>query len=457
MKPSDALRRLPSLDHLLHSPAADPLLQYAGHGMVVYALREVLEHSRQEILKHGAPLPGDDALLASAHDLLNKWLTPSLVPVINASGIILHTNLGRAPLSAAALEAMLDSGQGYSNLEFDLATGKRGSRLVHAEAMLKRLLGVEAALVVNNNAGAVLLTLSALARGKKVAISRAQLVEIGGGFRVPDVMRQSGAHLVEVGTTNRVHLRDYEEAIQGGVELVLCAHASNFKIVGFTTEPSLSEIASTAHAHGLFLVHDIGSGALLDTARFGLAHEPMVQEALADGADLVCFSGDKLLGGPQAGIVVGKADLVAKLKKHPLARALRADKTCLAGLQATLLAYLRGSAESDIPVWRMISIDFKDVRARADAWRQALGIGQVIEGLSMVGGGSLPGESLPSALLALDVPSADKFMAHLRAQTPPVVARVEAGQVLLDARTVMPEDDELLINIIKSLTQGKQA
>ncbi len=455
MKTSDTLRGLPSVDRLLQHPATKPLLGIGGHQLVVQALREVLDGTRAQLSTHANSIPDDETLIALAKKLIQGWLKPSLVPVINATGIILHTNLGRAPLSADALRAVEQAAQGYSNLEFDLAVGKRGSRLVHSEALLKRLLQVESAMVVNNNAGAVLLVLSALARAKQVAISRSQLVEIGGGFRVPDVMRQSGARLIEIGTTNRVHLQDYQNAVDEGASLILCAHSSNFKIIGFTAEPAMSEIASAAHARGLPLVYDIGSGALLDTARFGLAHEPTVQEALADGTDLVCFSGDKLLGGPQAGIIVGRANLLEKIKRHPLARALRADKLCLAALQATLLAYMRGNAENEIPVWRMIGADLVSLQTRAQNWKQALGIGEVVSGFSMVGGGSLPEESLPSALLALDVRSAKKFLAGLRTQNQPIIARVDADRVLFDPRTVLPEQDELFISILIKLIEKR--
>ena len=364
-------------------------------------------------------LPDTDELLETARQMLDGWTAPTLVPVINATGVILHTNLGRAPLSPAALEAMQAAAQGYSNLEYDLEGGKRGSRLVHAEELLKRLTGAEAALVVNNNAAAVLLALTALARRRSVVIGRSQLVEIGGGFRVPDVMKQSGAKLVEVGTTNRVHIADYEQAIaEGSVALVLRAHRSNFHISGFTSDPTLGEMAAAAHQAGIPLVDDLGSGTLLDTARYGLGHEPMVQESLAAGADLVCFSGDKLLGGPQAGIIVGRAELVMRLKKHPLARAIRADKLCLAALSATLLHYLKDEAEREIPIWRMIAAPAEAVRQRAQAWQAALGQGEVLPSQSTVGGGSLPGETLPTFVLALTVPHPNRFLARLREPHP---------------------------------------
>jgi L-seryl-tRNA(Ser) seleniumtransferase len=363
--------------------------------------------------------------------------------------VILHTNLGRAPLSKATIAAMQAVSLGYSNLEYDLEAGKRGSRLIHAESVLQKLTGAEAAVVVNNNASAVMLALAALSKGKRAIIARSQLVEIGGGFRVPDVMKQSGAKLVEVGTTNRVHLRDYEEALSEPTGVVMRAHRSNFKIVGFTAEPELKEIVDAAHIAGVVVLDDLGSGSFLDTAKYGLAHEPTVGESLAAGVDVVCFSGDKLLGGPQAGIIVGRKDLIAKIKKHPLARAVRADKVALAGITATLLHYLKDEAEREIPVWRMISMEREQVRVRAEAWREALGQGEVAESESTVGGGSLPGESMKTWALALEVRSPDKFMAKLRASRPPIIARTENDRVLLDPRTVLVEQDKDLLNILK--------
>jgi L-seryl-tRNA(Ser) seleniumtransferase len=335
--------------------------------------------------------------------------------------------------------------RGYSTLEYDLAKGERGSRAAHAEELLVRLTGAEAALVVNNNAAAVLLCLTALARGKGVLISRSQLVEIGGGFRVPDVMKQSGARLVEVGTTNRTHLDDYQNALDARTALLLRAHHSNFKIVGFTAEPTLEALCTL----GLPVVDDLGSGALLDTTTFGLAHEPMVQESLRAGAALVTFSGDKLLGGPQAGLVVGRKELVARLKKHPLARAVRADKLCLAALTATLLHYLRDEAVREIPVWRMIAMPLAEIEARARHWVAELGAGSVVAGESAIGGGSLPGETLPTRLVALPARAPGVFAARLRETDPPVIARVAEGRVVLDPRTVAPEDEPALLEAVR--------
>jgi L-seryl-tRNA(Ser) seleniumtransferase len=384
---------------------------------------------------------------------LETWMAPTLQPVINATGVILHTNLGRAPLSRAAAQAVQAVTMNYSTLEYDLEKGQRGSRLVHAEALLRRLTGSEAALVVNNNAAALLLALTALARRRAVVIARSQLVEIGGGFRVPDVMKQSGARLVEVGATNRVHLSDYEGTSQESPALFLHAHRSNFRIVGFTSEPSLAEIAAAAHRAGIPLIDDLGSGSLLDTARFGLTHEPTVQESLQAGADLVCFSGDKLLGGPQAGILIGRADLVAKLRKHPLARALRADKLCLAGLTATLQHYLKDEAEREIPIWRMIAAPLDQIQTRVRRWCETLGQGEVIPGESTVGGGSLPGETLPTALLAFSAGNPQRFLTRLRQTTPPIVARAQDGRVVFDPRTVLEEQEDTLLVTLSSILQ----
>ena len=433
---TNPLRNLPSVDSLLQTPHLAGVVSAYGRPLVVDAIRFVLDGVRAQAAS-GVDLPSNESILARVDACLAAWTRPSLQPVINATGVILHTNLGRAPLSRAASEAMQAAALGYSTLEFDLTTGKRGSRAVHAEELLKRLLGVEAALVVNNNAAAVLLVLSALAKGRQVAISRTQLVEIGGSFRVPDVMKQSGAKLAEVGATNKVRLRDYEEAIREGAMMVLRAHRSNFKIIGFTEEPELSKIADLAHKHELPFVDDLGSGALLDTAKYGLGHEPTVQESLAAGADIVCFSGDKLLGGPQAGIIVGKKELLDKIKKHPLARAVRADKLCLAALSATLLHYLKDEAEREIPVVRMMSHTAGQVKVRAEAWRNAVGQGDVMESESTVGGGSLPEESMPTFVLSLQVKSPDKFLSKLREANPPVIARTENDNVLLDPSSVM--------------------
>ena len=350
--------------------------------------------------------------------------------------------------------AMTEAGRGYSNLEFNLETGKRGVRWIHAEAALIALTGAEAALIVNNNAAAVLLVLCALAARKRVVIARSQLVEIGGGFRMPEVMKQSGAHLVEVGTTNKVRVADYEAELSNAA-LVMHAHRSNFKMIGFTEEPELADIVRMAHQADVIVADDLGSGALLDTSRYGLVHEPTVQESRAAGCDVVCFSGDKLLGGPQAGIIVGKAEVIGRLRQHPMARAVRADKTCLAGVAATLIHYLRDEAESQIPVWQMISMSVEAVRRRAGEWVESLGTGEVEESRSTLGGGSLPGETMPTGVLSIRVESPDRLLRRLRDGDPPIIARAEKGRVLLDPRTVPAEVDSVVVrNLRKALSES---
>ena len=377
------LRNLPAVDHILSWSNVAALMHLYGRPLVVDAVRATLADIRSSY-QSGNPLPTEEQIVGQIHQILTNWLKPTLHAVINASGVILHTNLGRAPLSRAALTAIQTTAGSYSTLEFNLESGKRGSRTVHAEKLITRLTGAPAALVVNNNAAAVLLALSALARRRRAIISRTQLVEIGGGFRIPEVMAQSGARLVEVGTTNRVHLADYETALAEPAALVVRAHHSNFRIVGFTTEPDFADLVTLAHRFNVPVLDDLGSGALLDTARYGISHEPMVQESLAAGADVVCFSGDKLLGGPQAGILVGKADLLNKIKKHPLARAVRADKLQLAALAATLEHYLKDEAEREIPIWRMISASAEAVQARACAWQEQLGSGETVPVVSTI-------------------------------------------------------------------------
>ncbi len=449
------LRSLPSVEQILQTETAAHLIARFGRPLTLDAIRFVLDDTRARF-KSGliTALPLIDMLLAQAESQLTAWTKPTLLPVINASGVILHTNLGRAPLSDGTIRAMDIVSRGYSTLEYDIELGQRGSRLIHAESLLQKLTGAEAAVVVNNNASAVLLVLSALANRKRVVISRSQLVEIGGGFRVPDVMKQSGARLVEVGTTNKVHISDYEEAFIESTGLVMRAHRSNFKLIGFTEEPELNEIAETAHGFGVPVVDDLGSGALYDTAKYGLAHEPTVQESLQAGADIVCFSGDKLLGGPQAGIIVGKLGLIAKIRKHPLARAVRADKACLAGLSATLLHYLKDEAEREVPIVKMMSLTLKQVKGRAEAWAVELGHGKVVEGESTVGGGSLPGESMPTFLLSLEVKSVERFLRGLRKNHPPIIARTENDKILLDPRTVLPEQEGALLVGLKNLLKN---
>jgi L-seryl-tRNA(Ser) seleniumtransferase len=453
----DELRKLPSVDKILQQEAMVSLVNMHGHQMVTEVIRAELNFARQQVLD-GHHAPGEDKLVQHIVAQLSASLRPSLQPLINATGVIIHTNLGRALLSARAQAAMTQAASAYSNLEYDLDAGKRGSRYVHAANLLCRLTGAEDAVVVNNNAGAVILALTALAKNKDVIISRSQLVEIGGGFRIPDIMAQSGAKLVEVGTTNRTYVSDYERAInpeQTG--LLLAVHHSNYQLVGFTAQPSFPELVELARRYDLPLMEDLGSGTLLDTLPYGLTHEPTIQESLVAGVDLVTASGDKLLGGPQSGLILGKANLIARLKKHPLIRALRVDKITLAALQATLLAYLEGRAEDEIPVWRMIAADTRQLSRRAYKWRgafqreAALASMQmaVVDSASTVGGGSLPGQTLPSKALALSVGSADALAEKLRHSDPPVIGRIENDQLLFDPRTVLPEQDQIFISVLK--------
>jgi L-seryl-tRNA(Ser) seleniumtransferase len=410
------LRDLPSVDELARG-LEDPL--------AIEAARTVIERAREEI-RAGAD-PGD--LAARLHEELHAVRTPSLRRVLNATGVIVHTNLGRAPLAEEAIAQVVETARGYSNLELDLREGVRGSRQDHVAAILRRLTEAESALVVNNNAAAVLLALAALAEGREVIVSRGELIEIGDGFRIPDVLARSGARLVEVGTTNRTRAKDYEKAIGPETAMLLRVHQSNFRVVGFTELPRLDELAAVARRHGLPLVDDQGSGALAD-----LTGEPSAKESLAAGADLVCFSGDKLLGGPQAGIVVGRADLVERLRRHPLQRALRADKLTLAALEGTLRVYL--DAPERIPVLRMLGQDGATVQARAERLAALVG-GTVEETVGRVGGGALPLAELPSFACAVE----DSLAASLRTGAPPVVGIVRDGKLLLDCLTLA--DDEI--------------
>jgi len=442
------LRQLPSIDQFINTEAMTGCISRYGRPLTIESIRLVLNKIRSQYTP-GDSIPSEIDLTSMIVEQLETWTALTLREVINATGVIIHTNLGRAPISDSALQAIKETARAYSSLEFDIEKGQRGSRSIHVEDYLKQLTGAEAALVVNNNAAAVLLILSALSNRRKVVIARSQLVEIGGGFRIPDVMKQSGAKLFEIGTTNRVHLHDYQKAIEDeSIKLIMRAHRSNFQIVGFTSEPALEDIVTVAHQANIPVVDDLGSGTLLDTSEFGLGHEPMVQESLASGVDLVCFSGDKLLGGPQAGIILGKTNLIRKLKKHPLARAVRADKLCLSALSATLLHYLKSEALAEIPVWIMISQPLDAIHRRALEWIKYLDQGKVIEGKSTVGGGSLPGETLPTWLVAFKVPQVNKLLANLRKSEPPIIARLEDDHLVLDPRTVLIHQEEtLLINL----------
>jgi L-seryl-tRNA(Ser) seleniumtransferase len=450
---TDLRRHLPAVDALLAEPDVAGLVAAHPRSLVVRAVRETVEAARAG--GGGAPPEGwSAAVLARVHRLA----TPSLGPVINATGVVLHTNLGRAPLARAAIAAMTRIAAGYSNLEYDVARGARGSRHALCRDLLVELTGAEDALVVNNAAGAILVALSALARGGEAIVSRGELVEIGGAFRIPDVMARSGATLVEVGTTNRTHLRDYEAAVRGETRLLLKVHRSNFQVTGFTAEVAAQEIAGVARARGAASLYDLGSGLLLDLAAWGLAGEPRVQEALASGVDLVAFSGDKLLGGPQAGIVLGTRAAIELCRKDPLARAVRSDKFTLAGLEATLALYRDPErARAEIPVLRMLTEDIAQLERRAEALRRGVGLGaDVIEGASEVGGGSFPGVELRTWLVRVSSRqlTPDALAARLRQHDPPIVARIAADRVVLDPRTISADEVPTVAAAVRAALDG---
>jgi L-seryl-tRNA(Ser) seleniumtransferase len=427
------LRDLPSVDELART-SNDPL--------AVEAARIVLARAREEI--QAGSDPGD--LQARVADELGAARSPRLRRALNATGVIVHTNLGRAPLAEAALDRVREVGRGYSNLEYDLSAGTRGSRQDHVAGILRRLTGAEAALVVNNNAAAVLLALAALAEGRDVLVSRGELIEIGDGFRIPDVLARSGARLVEVGTTNRTRAADYEQAIGAETAVLLRVHQSNFRLVGFTELPSVADLAKVAQRHGLPLVDDLGSGALRPSNTVLLSEEPSVRESLEAGADLVCFSGDKLLGGPQAGIVVGRTELVERLRRHPLQRAVRADKLTLAALEGTLALYLEPErALREVPVLGMALEDVNAVRARAQRLAELTG-GEVEESVGRVGGGALPLAELPNFACAVE----EELAAPLRAGDPPVIGVVRDGRLLLDCRTLSDAEAEEVAAAVKT-------
>ena len=435
--PQNTFRSLPSVDRLLGALAGPR----SSSAYATAAARATLESARDRV-RRGEPAPELAELVEQIQVAIREMGEPPLRRVINATGVILQTNLGRAPLSERALAAVAREAAGYSNLEFDLESGGRGSRHDLLRALLRDVTNAEDAIVVNNNAAALLMVLQVFASDREVIVSRGQAVEIGGGFRIPDVLRQSGARLVEVGTTNRTYVRDYEAAITTETAAVLRVHTSNFKVVGFTAEAQLEELAGLARERGILAIDDLGSGCLLDTEPFGIAHEPTVQESLAAGMDLALFSGDKLLGGPQCGIIAGQAELIAKLRTHPLARALRVDKLTIVALAATLQSYREGRATAEIPVWRMVTAPLPALKRRAARWaRLGEGHGTLVASRSMVGGGSLPGEGLDTWCAGFSGPGLEEVSHKLRTGKPGIIGRIENGLLLLDVRTVDPRDD----------------
>ncbi|MDE2060121.1 MAG: L-seryl-tRNA(Sec) selenium transferase [candidate division NC10 bacterium] len=460
------LRQLPSVDELLQEPSIRETAQTLPRWAVVEAIREVLERRRRSIAtgQSGAitaDLPSRTMLVAEAQRIALRLNRPALRRLINATGVVIHTNLGRAPLAEVAVERVVEVARGYSNLEYDLERGDRGSRQDHVERLLRRLTGAEAALAVNNNAAAVLLAINTLAEGKEVIVSRGELVEIGDSFRIPDIMRRAGGILREVGTTNRTYLRDYEEAVGAASAIILKVHTSNFRIQGFANQVPVAELAGLGEKTDLPVVEDVGSGALVDLSQFGLSKEPMPSESIRTGADLVTFSGDKLLGGPQAGLIVGKRLLVEKLRRNPLARAVRIDKLSLAALEATLCLYLdEGRAFAHVPVLRALVMPLQEIDRRARHLRDriaALTSGHlevsIIEGTSEVGGGALPLEAIPTRLVAVRGVhlTASVLEGRLRRTDPPVMIRIKDDRIVLDPRTVSEDDLDTLANLVVSV------
>ncbi len=448
---TDQRRQLPSVDRLMHQAAVQELLHLAPRGAVVAAVRESLEAARTR--RAGPPDDWEEDI----RERLARGTGAELRPVLNATGVVLHTNLGRAPLAEAAVDAMLSVARGYSNLELDLSSGTRGSRSDHCRTLLRRVTGAEDGLVVNNAAGALLLSLNALAEGRNVLISRGELIEIGGSFRIPDIMAKSGARLREVGTTNRTHLHDYERALDTDVAAILTVHRSNFEQRGFVASPEPEKLAELAARAGVPFIYDIGSGLIPDLSRWGLAGEPRVSEALAAGADLALFSGDKLLGGPQAGCIVGRRELVARCRENPIARAVRADKLTLAGLAATLSLYQDDDAAvQSIPVLAMLTLGADDLLQRATRLASVCPAAvhpSTMPGESAVGGGAFPGVVLATTLVALDAGplGPDGLALRLRLGPPSIVARVSGNRVLLDPRT-LPENS--FFTVAKAIEQA---
>ena len=467
---NDLLRVLPSVDRMLSSPAALIFAREVGRDRVRDLLRDIIEELRAEIstgasaesvvdlARSGERSPDDLAKEIDRRLMVRvaELTRPSLRKVVNATGVIIHTNLGRAPLANAAIEEIARVASGYSNLEYDIEAGSRGRRDVHCQKLIARLAGAEDAAVVNNNAAAVLLVLNSLAQGGEVIVSRGELIEIGGSFRIPDVMEKSGAVLREVGTTNRTRIRDYQNAVNDRTRLILRIHPSNYRIVGFTERPTLNEIAELAVDTGIPAFEDLGSGCLTDLSRYGVTGEPVVADSIAAGIPIVSFSGDKLLGGPQAGIIAGKRALISKVRENPLMRALRVDKMTYSALEATLRVYQRGAAETEVPVIRALAATQTELSVRALGFAEQVvrlrGLNVSVQpGFSVVGGGSAPGIELPTTLVAVGdaTQTASAIEARLRQNGVPIITRVENGCVLIDLRTVLPEEESIIIEALE--------
>jgi L-seryl-tRNA(Ser) seleniumtransferase len=457
------LRIIPSVDRMLEWSEVLQLISISSRPFVLALLRKALTNIRQEladgIVEESVTSDIRERILSQVCQEFRLFTQPSLRKTINATGVLLHTNFGRAPLSHEALVQLTDIGGHYSNLEFDLDRATRGKRDVHVDRLLQQILGCQRAIVVNNNAAAIFLTLNTMAEKGEVLISRGELIEIGDSFRIPDILRKSGALLREVGTTNRTKVSDYQDAINESTRLILRVHPSNFRMVGFTSRPSLSELVGLSQASSIPLVEDLGSGCLIDLKRFGIDDEPNPSSNIQAGVHVICFSGDKLLGGPQSGIIAGKAEWIDKIRRNPLFRALRVDKLTLAALEATLLSYLKNRETEEIPLIRMIHLSLDSLEQRAKSiLQEAFSVGskfefKIIDGTSMIGGGSTPNHGLPTRLISIQCPSVSTSLieSHFRASSPPILTRIENDSVLLDLRTVFPDEDPIVAEALRRL------
>lgn len=454
----EALRKIPSITELLNSDALDPYRDQIEEGYLTTLAREVQEQVRLEVRSGNAD--ASDTAIERLVQRVHLLVRSQSIRVINGTGIIVHTNLGRSPVSQDTASAMSSAATNYLALEIDPVTGRRGGRGQEVADLLRLLTGCEDALIVNNNAAAVTLTLSALAAGREVIVSRGEAVEIGGGFRIPDVLRQSGAHLIEVGTTNRTYTRDYEQAIDEDTAAFMKVHASNFAILGFTSQPDVEELAELAHSRGLLMIEDAGSGCLVDPRKYGLGAEPLLQDSIAAGVDVVTASGDKLFGGPQAGLILGRREVIERIRRHPLARAVRVDKTVQAGVAATLRHYLRGDYEEQVPIWWSMARSVDWLEARISRWRAATGdaVSDIITTKAAVGGGALPGQTLPSRAMTIELAgvSPDEVARQLRTGEPSVFPRIIDDRVAIDARTVLPDQDADLVSAIRRIVAQYQ-